>query len=68
MKDVGINVLLNGIKYALIMDDNMMYPLEVAHTVLRYEKNLKNSFMVITSSFSIKRNDIDKTVTIKFND
>ena len=67
MNNIGINVLLNGIKYDLIIDKDMMYPLEVAHTVLRYEKNLKSSDMVITSSFSIKKNDTDKTITVKFN-
>ena len=67
MKNTSLNIKLNGIKYDLIIDDNMMYPLEVAHTVLSYEKNLKDSFMVITSSFSIKKNETDKTVTVKFN-
>lgn len=60
MRDIGITV--RG--YELILDDTVMYPLEVAGYINTHFNDLKNKQLLVTAFYFITFNDILKTITV----
>ena len=66
MRKPGLSIKVSNTDYELIIDDQMMYPLEVAQTVLKYKKQLMLFESINIDNFNISINHGSRTITVVY--